>query len=51
LFFKIAYGPGIQPEKDDKTIETSEELPPPSYWTAAAASNNPSQTGSNSQSS
>jgi hypothetical protein len=44
---KIAYGPGIQPEKDDKTIETSEESAPPSYWTATAGSNNQSQTGSN----
>ncbi|CAF1250019.1 unnamed protein product [Adineta ricciae] len=32
----IAYGPGIQPEKDDHTLETSNEASPPSYWAAAA---------------
>ncbi len=48
---KIAYGPGIQPEKDDRTIETSDEPPPPSYWAATAASNHDSQTGNNSKSS
>ncbi|CAF3895383.1 unnamed protein product, partial [Adineta steineri] len=48
----IAYGPGIQPEKDDQTIEKSDELAPPPYWAAAAnASNNPSHTESNSTSS
>jgi hypothetical protein len=48
---KIAYGPGIQPEKDDNTIETSNEASPPSYWAAAATgstsptSNRQSQVG------
>ncbi|CAF0907173.1 unnamed protein product [Adineta steineri] len=37
----IAYGPGIQPEKDDHTIETSNEASPPSYWAAANASTSP----------
>lgn len=41
IFFKIAYGPGIQPEKDDNTIETSSEASPPSYWAAAAESTSP----------
>jgi hypothetical protein len=45
--FQIAYGPGIQPEKDDKTIETSTEPSPPSYWAATATSNTESHTGSN----
>jgi hypothetical protein len=48
--FKIAYGPGIQPEADDKAIETSQELAPPSYWAATAGPNNESQTGSHSNS-
>jgi hypothetical protein len=48
FFLKIAYGPGIQPEKDDKTIEKCEESSPPSYWSATASSNNQSQTGFNS---
>jgi hypothetical protein len=38
---KIAYGPGIQPEKDDNTIETSNEAAPPSYWAAANGSTSP----------
>jgi len=42
--FKIAYGPGIQPEKDDNTIETSSEASPPSYWAAAAATGSTSPT-------
>jgi hypothetical protein len=45
VIFKIAYGPGIQPEKDDPNIEKSEELPPPSYW-AATATPNPKPTSS-----
>ncbi|CAF3310329.1 unnamed protein product [Rotaria socialis] len=28
----IAYGPGIQPEKDDNTIEKPTEASPPPYW-------------------
>jgi len=44
----VSYGPGIQPEKDDKTIETSDEPSPPPYWAAAAASNNESQSLHNS---
>ncbi len=43
-FVKIAYGPGIQPEKDDNPIETSNEASPPSYWAAAAAAGSPSST-------
>jgi hypothetical protein len=52
----IAYGPGIQPEKDDNTIETSNEASPPSYWAASAAgstsptSNRQSQIGDNANS-
>ncbi len=42
-FVKIAYGPGIQPEKDDNPIETSNEASPPPYW-AAAAAGSPSST-------
>jgi hypothetical protein len=41
FFLKIAYGPGIQPEKDDNTIETSTEASPPPYWAATAASTSP----------
>lgn len=33
----VAYGPGINPEKDDNTIEASSEPAPPPYWAAAAA--------------
>jgi len=51
LFIKIAYGPGIQPEKDDRSIETSDEASPPSYWAANSAANNQSKTGSDSTSS
>jgi hypothetical protein len=52
LFLKIAYGPGIQPEKDDNTIETSNEASPPPYWAATAGSASPtanrqSQAGDN----
>jgi hypothetical protein len=39
IIFKIAYGPGIQPEKDDTNIEKSDEPAPPSYWSATATSN------------
>ncbi|UJR15223.1 hypothetical protein I4U23_002182 [Adineta vaga] len=42
----IAYGPGIQPEKDDNSIEKPDELSPPSYWAATATSNNQSHAGS-----
>lgn len=48
--FKVAYGPGIQPEKDDNTIETSSEASPPSYWAAASAAGGSTSPTSNRQS-
>ncbi len=49
-FLQIAYGPGIQPEKDDHTIETSNEASPPSYWAAAASAGGSTSPTSNRQS-
>ncbi|CAF3760049.1 unnamed protein product [Rotaria sordida] len=47
----IAYGPGIQPEKNDNTIETSEEASPPPYWSVSASQQQQqSQTGYNASS-
>ncbi|CAF4584417.1 unnamed protein product, partial [Rotaria sp. Silwood2] len=50
----IAYGPGIQPEKNDTTIETSNEASPPPYWSVSAGSpsqeQQQSQTGNNANS-
>ncbi|CAF1173350.1 unnamed protein product [Rotaria sp. Silwood1] len=48
----IAYGPGIQPEKDDNTIEKPNEASPPPYWSVSAGSTpqQQSQTGNNANS-